>query len=67
MKMLRPVPFLPRLPIVAAIGLILSLPAGAQSLVDLHAAARAFDASYQSARSSLEAAQAKAAQARAPL
>lgn len=59
MKMFR------TLPLVTALSLALSLPAGAQSLVDLYGAARSFDATYQSAKSQFEAAQAKAAQARA--
>jgi outer membrane protein len=53
------------LPLIAALSLALSLPASAQSLVDLYGAARSFDATYQSAKSQFEAAQAKAAQARA--
>jgi len=52
-------------PLVTALSLALSLPASAQSLVDLYGAARSFDATYQSAKSQFEAAQAKAAQARA--
>ncbi|MEN9395807.1 MAG: hypothetical protein RLZ81_337 [Pseudomonadota bacterium] len=52
-------------PLVAALSLALSLPASAQSLVELYGAARSFDATYQSAKSQFEAAQAKAAQARA--
>ncbi|MEN9396943.1 MAG: hypothetical protein RLZ81_1473, partial [Pseudomonadota bacterium] len=59
MKMFR------TLPLIAALSLALSLPASAQSLVDLYGAARSFDATYQSAKSQFEAAQAKAAQARA--
>jgi len=59
MKMFR------TLPLVTALSLALSLPASAQSLVDLYGAARSFDATYQSAKSQFEAAQAKAAQARA--
>ena len=43
MKMFR------TLPLVTALSLALSLPASAQSLVDLYGAARSFDATYQSA------------------
>ena len=53
------------IPLIAALALALSMPAGAQSLIELHAAARGYDAAFQSAKSNLEAAQAKAAQARA--
>ncbi|MBK9237603.1 MAG: TolC family outer membrane protein [Rhodoferax sp.] len=62
--------FLPHMlptPIITALALALSMPAGAQSLIELHAAARGYDAAFQSAKSNLEAAQAKAAQARAAL
>ena len=52
------------LPLSAAIGLALSLPVQAQSLVDLYESARAFDASYQSAKSQFDATMAKAEQAR---
>ena len=65
MKMLRPMPFLPLLPLAAAIALALSLPASAQSLVELHAAARTFDAAYQSAKSQFDASIAKADQSKA--
>ena len=64
MKMLRPFSLAP---LVAALALALSMPAGAQNLIELHAAARGYDAAYQSAKSNLEAVQAKAAQARAAL
>ncbi|MFM2037004.1 MAG: hypothetical protein RL459_2269 [Pseudomonadota bacterium] len=52
------------LPLSAALGLALSLPSQAQSLVDLYESARAFDASYQSAKSQFDATMAKAEQAR---
>jgi hypothetical protein len=42
-------PFLPS-PCSCPSALALSLPAGAQSLIELHAAARAYDAAYQSAK-----------------
>ena len=59
MKLFRP------LPLALAVTLALSLPASAQSLVDLYGAARSYDATYQAAKSQFESAQAKAAQARA--
>ncbi len=59
MKLFRP------LPLALAVTLALSLPASAQSLVDLYGAARSYDATYQAAKSQFEAAQAKADQARA--
>lgn len=68
----RAVPSLPRLrPALMALagtaGLLLSAGAQAQSLGALYDAARAFDATYLSARSQYEANQAKAEQARAGL
>ena len=53
------------IPLVAA--LRATLPAHAQSLVDLYQAARAYDASFQSVQSQYEATAAKAEQARAGL
>ena len=53
------------IPLVAA--LLATLPAHAQSLVDLYQAARAYDASFQSVKSQYEATAAKAEQARAGL
>jgi outer membrane protein len=53
------------LPLSLAVTATLALPAKAQSLVDLYASARGFDASYQSAKSLYEANLAKAEQARA--
>ena len=53
------------IPLVAA--LLATLPAHAQSLVDLYQAARAYDASFQSVQSQYEATAAKAEQARAGL
>ncbi len=47
-----------------AVGAALALPLQAQSLVDLYASARGFDATYQSAKSQYDATLAKAAQAR---
>ncbi|MDP2368052.1 TolC family outer membrane protein [Rhodoferax sp.] len=62
MKRLR---YLSPLPLAAAIGLALSLPASAQSLVDLYGAARTYDATYQSAKSQFDASIAKADQSKA--
>ena len=53
------------LPLLAAMGLCAMLPAQAQSLVDLYAAARDYDASYQSAKLQYDASVAKGEQARA--
>jgi outer membrane protein len=53
------------LPLSLALAAALSVPAQAQSLVDLYQSARGFDASYQSAKSLYEANLAKAEQARA--
>ncbi len=55
------------IPLIAAIGAALALPAGAQSLVDLYESARSFDASYQSAKSQYDASLAKADQAKAAI
>ena len=55
------------LPLTLAISTMLALPAQAQSLVDLFQAAKAYDASYQSAKSQFEATLAKGEQARAGL
>ncbi len=52
-------------PIVMALGTLLSMPAGAQSLGQLHDAARAYDATLQSARSQYESTLARAEQSRA--
>src|SRR5450830_833148 len=56
-----------QLPLSLAISALFVLPARAQSLVDLYDAARAFDATYQSAKSQYDAGLAKAEQARAGL
>jgi outer membrane protein len=53
------------LPIVVALGALAAPPARAQSLIDLYEAARAFDATFQSAKSQYEASVAKAEQSRA--
>ena len=53
------------LPLYLAIGTTLALPAAAQSLTEMYESARAFDATYQSARSQFEATLARAEQARA--
>jgi outer membrane protein len=53
------------LPLTLALGAALSLPAQAQSLLELFDSARAFDAPYQSAKSQFEANLFKAEQARA--
>ena len=53
------------LPLVAALSVAPAVPAHAQSLVDLYEAARAYDASFQSARSQYEATVARADQSRA--
>jgi outer membrane protein len=53
------------LPLVTALSVVSALPAHAQSLVDLYEAARAYDASFQSARSQYEATVARADQSRA--
>ncbi len=55
------------LPLFAAISTALALPVQAQSLVDLYASARGFDASYQSAKSQFSATLAKAEQAKAAI
>jgi outer membrane protein len=55
------------LPLFAALGAALALPVHAQSLVDLYESARAFDASYQSAKSQYDATLAKADQAKAAI
>ena len=55
------------LPLLAALGAALALPAQAQSLVNLYESARGFDASYQSAKSQFEATLAKAAQAKSAI
>ncbi len=60
----RPLP-LRLTPLLLALGAGLSLSAQAQSLVDLYAAARGYDATYQSARSQYDATLAKAAQGKA--
>ena len=56
-----------QLPLALALAAAFVLPARAQSLVELHDAARGFDASYQSARSLYEANVYKAEQAKAGL
>ena len=53
------------LPLVVAVSAALSLPAQAQSLIELYQSARSFDAAYQSAKSQFDATIAKAEQARA--
>ncbi len=53
------------IPIVIAVGALLSLSAGAQSLGQLYDAARAYDAAFQSARSQYEATLSRAEQSRA--
>jgi outer membrane protein len=55
------------LPLSLALGVVLAVPARAQSLVDLFESARGFDASYQSAKSQYEANLYKAEQARAAI
>ncbi len=55
------------MPLVIAMGGALSLPAQAQSLVDLYTAAQGYDAAYQSAKSQFDASVAKAEQARAAI
>ena len=59
MKLLR------MLPIALALSVAVAAPARAQSLVELYEAARAYDASFQSARSQYEATVARADQSRA--
>jgi outer membrane protein len=63
--------FTPRLPVLtmalAVAGFGAAVPASAQSLQDLYTAARGYDASYQSAKSLLDANLAKAEQAKALL
>src|SRR5205085_1869020 len=59
MKMLR------LLPLVAAVGLALSGPARAESLLDLYEQARAYDATWQSAKAQYDANLYRAEQARA--
>ena len=53
------------LPLVTALSVATALPVRAQSLVDLYEAARAYDASFQSAQSQYEATVARAEQSRA--
>lgn len=55
------------IPIALAISSALALPARAQSLLDLYQASKAFDASYQSAKSLFDANLAKGEQAKAAL
>ncbi|MEO6626602.1 MAG: TolC family outer membrane protein [Burkholderiaceae bacterium] len=55
------------LQIAMAAGIVFSAPVQAQNLLDVYDSARAFDASYQSVRSQLEATVARADQARAGL
>ncbi len=55
------------LPVLAAVSAALSLPAHAQSLIELYQSARSFDASYLSAKSQFDASLAKADQARAAI
>ncbi|MBN9408842.1 MAG: TolC family outer membrane protein [Burkholderiales bacterium] len=55
------------LPIAAALGVLLAPAAHAQSLVELYESARAYDATYQSARLQYDATLARADQARAGL
>ncbi len=55
------------LPLFIAVGATLALPVRAQSLVDLYASARGFDASYQSAKSQYDATIARADQAKAAI
>ena len=55
------------LPLIAALGASLALPAPAQSLVDLYESARTFDAAYQSAKSQFDATLARAEQAKASI
>jgi outer membrane protein len=60
-------PRLRTLSIALLLGGVMALPAGAQSLVDLYDAARAYDAAFQSAKSQYEATVARAEQSRAGL
>ena len=53
------------LPLLLAVGAGFSAPAQAESLVDLYASARSYDATYQSAKSQFDATLAKAAQGKA--
>ena len=55
------------LPLIVAVGAALSLPAQAQSLIDLYQSARSFDATFLSAKSQFDASLAKADQARAAI
>ena len=55
------------LPMMLALGAACSVPAQAQSLVDLYTAAQGFDAIYQSARAQFDATMAKADQAKAAI
>ena len=55
------------LPVMLALGAACSVPAQAQSLVDLYTAAQGFDAIYQSARAQFDATMAKADQAKAAI
>ena len=55
------------LPLIAAVGAALAMPAQAQSLVSLYESARGFDAGYQSAKAQFDATLAKAEQAKAAI
>lgn len=55
------------LPLFVAVSAALSLPAQAQSLLELYQSARGFDAAYQSAKSQFDATLAKADQAKAAI
>ncbi|MEJ7688844.1 MAG: TolC family outer membrane protein [Variovorax sp.] len=57
----------PRLPLSAALAVVLALPAHGQSLIDLYESARGYDATYQSALAQYDASVARAAQARAAI
>lgn len=56
-----------RLPLAAALGLALAGPAGAESLLEMYEAARAYDATWQSAKAQYDANLFRAEQARAGL
>lgn len=56
-----------RIPLAAAIGLALAGPAGAESLLEMYEAARAYDATWQSAKAQYDANLFRAEQARAGL
>ena len=65
MKTFPRIPSLPLAPMFLALAAAMAMPAQAQNLVEMYESARAFDATYQSAKSQYEATMARAEQARA--